>query len=96
MPELLGHRIVDISETEELTFDWSDNLDEDVITESSWTVEPDDSPSPILSDSVKGDTTTSIKLSGLQFGIVYKLTNMIFTDTSRVLVQSFTIRGTRK
>jgi len=88
--------MVDVSEDEELSYDWSGKLDGDVITESSWEIEPDDSPSPLIDDGTKGDTTTSITVSGLQFGVVYTLTNMIHTDSSRVLVQSFTLRGARK
>lgn len=96
MAELLGHRMVDIDEDEELSYDWAPKLDGDEITESSWEIEPDDSPSPLLDDGTKGATTTSITISGLRFGVVYRLTNTIFTDTSRVLIQSFTIRGSRK
>lgn len=94
MSELVGHRIVDVGADEELTFDWSAKLGEDVLTESVWEISPYDSPNPLLDDSVKGDTSTSITVSGLSFGIVYTLTNTVQTEDGRRLVQSFTLRGT--
>lgn len=96
MSELVGHRLVDVGEDEELTFDWSSKLDTDTIASSMWEISPDGSPSPLVDDSIKDDTTTSVTVSGLRFGVTYLLTNTIQTDTSRTLVQSFTLRGSRK
>lgn len=96
MSELVGHRLVDIGEDEQLTFNWAPKLDGDEISSSFWEISPEDSPAPIVDDSIKDATTTSVTISGLMFGVVYRLTNTIQTDTSRTLVESFTLRGSYK
>lgn len=97
MPDILGHRNVDIGEEEQLSFNWVDELEgTDILIESTWTISPDDSPSPVLSNSLRSDTATTITVNGLTFGIVYQLTNTVVTEDGRTLVKSYTLRGTRK
>lgn len=95
MADILGHRIIDVDEDEEITFDWTDKLEEDVLTESTWTIEPEDSPAPVLDDDTRTNTLTSVTISGLAFGFVYRLTNNVVTDAERYLTRSVTLRGTR-
>ena len=97
MTDPLGHRLVDVGEAEIFSFDWTPELEEDVLlAESTWAIEPDDSPIPILSDSARDENITSVKIDGVHFGVVYTLTNTVLTEDGRSLVQSFTLRGTRK
>lgn len=97
MPDILGYRALDVSETETLSFDWSEELvSPDILIESEWAIEPEDSPVPLLTDSVRSDTATSIKVFGLHFGVVYQLTNTVITDLGRTMVRSYTLRGTRR
>lgn len=65
-------------------FDWADWLtDGETITASGWTVSPNDDTLTILSDS-QSDTATSVWLLDGTVGVVYTLTNTVFTSTSPV------------
>jgi hypothetical protein len=59
--------------------DWSDYLDDDTITTSTWTV-----PEGIIKDSdTKSDAVATVWLSGGTDGVSYSLVNHIVTDAGR-------------
>lgn len=65
-------------------FDWGDWLNEgETIEASGWSVSPNDDTLTVLSDS-QSDTATSVWLLDGTVGVVYTLTNTVFTDASPV------------
>jgi hypothetical protein len=69
-------------------FDWSDWLDGDTISTSSWTIAP--ATLTKKSDSLT-TTTTTIWLSGGTVDVVYTVTNRIVTAGGRTEDRSFEI-----
>ena len=93
MGDLIGHRLIPPGDDEEVSYDWTLELEGDLIASSEWSIVPNDSPSPVLDDaSMDTGTLTSVTVSGLTFGIVYQLTNTVITEAGRELSQSFTLR----
>jgi len=93
MGDIIGHRLVAPEDDEEVSYDWTLELEEDLIASSDWAIVPNDSPSPLLDDaSMDEGTLTSVTVSGLTFGVVYQLTNTVVTEAGRNLSQSFTLR----
>lgn len=72
--------------------DWSDWLDDDTISTSTWTV-----PAGITEESSSNTTTTStIWLSGGTAGQTYTLVNKIITASGRTDERSITINVSNK
>nr|WP_294849847.1 hypothetical protein [uncultured Sphingomonas sp.] len=73
--------------------DWaSDYLDGEGLTESGWTVDPDE-PGGIAVDSHRfDDFGTSVSVSGGHPGHVYRLINRVVTSSGRTDARSIVLR----
>jgi hypothetical protein len=73
------------------TINWSDWLDGDTISTSTWTAESgitvEASPAPSFTT-----TTTTIWLSGGTLGTVYRITNHVVTAATREDDRTFTVK----
>ena len=84
-------------ETLDYSVDWTNELSEtapaDSIAASAWSIAPNaGSPGPSLSGATVAGMTTTTKVSGLAFGVVYRLTNRVETAQGVILERSLTIR----
>lgn len=87
------------SEDLDYSHNWAADLDDtspsDTIATSAWTLSgPDDggSPSPTTHTPTISSTTVTAWVSGLQFGGVYTLQNVMVTAAARTFEHSWVIR----
>jgi hypothetical protein len=74
-------------------WDWSDWLGSDVITASTWSVDP---TGPTLHNPTFSDTATTVWISGGTSGAVHRVINHITTDNLREEDSSFRIQVREK
>ena len=100
----MPYRMQDPQAAPDYSYDWSDFLDEggspsDTLATSVWSIEPTNDGSP-TEPALSGDTTnvnvTSVFVTGIQRGQVYRLTNTVTTAMGRRDEWSITIRGEQR
>lgn len=82
-------RLIDPAETRSFTQDWSDWLDTETISTSTWAV----TPTATTAGATNTTTTATVKLSACSHGQVYQLTNTITTSGGQTAQRSITVRG---
>jgi hypothetical protein len=82
-------RLIDPAETRSFTQDWSDWLDTETISTSSWAV----TPTATTAGATNTTTTATVKLSACSHGQMYQLTNTITTSGGQTAQRSITVRG---
>lgn len=88
------YRLQDPSASIDHPIDWEDWLQPgEVVYGADFSITPDDSPTLLSTDSPYfSDTTTSVTVSNLTVGQIYRLSHTITTSAGRIDTRSLTIR----
>ena len=77
--------------------DWgSEYLDDDIVTQSSWTVEPDEDAGVTIVVSAFDSNTTTVTAEGGIAGRIYQLTNHVVLASGLIDSRSVTLRVGRR
>lgn len=87
-------QLIGPSEELDFGFDWSAGgwLGDDTISSSEWTISAQGSGAPTAVSGGHNSTTTSVTVSGCEFGHEYRLQNMITTDGGRAGERELVLR----
>lgn len=87
----LGVDLVDITSNTRQEFDWAD-LAPSTIAASVWSITP---TGPLLQQPLIDGYLTSIEVSVITWGAIYRLVNTVTLDTGETEIQSIALYGGR-
>lgn len=83
-------KLIGAGETKEFSNDWATWLAGGVISSSTWAISPE---GPELTSMFHSSAETTCLVSGAEVGAIYRLTNVVTTESGLTAEKSFTLRG---